>query len=175
MRNKKNKKEKNYLSDNFFLVGLGQDSHKFSKDGNKKLVLGGFIVPNEIGLEADSDGDIILHAMFNAISQAIGDYSLGYYADNLYKKGIEDSKEYLKIILNKLYEKKMRINNVGVMIEAKKPRLEPYNGNIKNALSKILKIGRDRIGITFTSGDELTSFGRGVGMQCFVILSLISN
>ena len=88
-----------------FRIGFGQDSHPFSGDKNKKLILGGCIIPNETGLEADSDGDVILHALFNAISSAIGDRSLDYYAGPMCKKGITDSKEYLKVILRKLNEK----------------------------------------------------------------------
>src|SRR3989344_3349379 len=54
-------------------IGIGQDSHKFSKDKNKKLVLGGLEIKDEVGFEANSDGDVILHALFNALSTAIGD------------------------------------------------------------------------------------------------------
>ncbi|MBI2557784.1 2-C-methyl-D-erythritol 4-phosphate cytidylyltransferase [Candidatus Woesearchaeota archaeon] len=154
-----------------FRIGFGQDSHRFSSNKNKKLVLGGHKL-NEIGLEADSDGDVILHALFNAISSAIGERSLGFYADAMYKKGITDSKEYLNIILNKLKEKNTEINNVSVMIEAAKPRLEKHTDNIKSSLSKILKINIQRIGIAYTSGEKLTSFGQGNGMQCFVVVTI---
>ncbi|MDP7476746.1 MAG: 2-C-methyl-D-erythritol 4-phosphate cytidylyltransferase, partial [Candidatus Woesearchaeota archaeon] len=53
-------------------VGIGQDSHKFSSNKNKKLILGGFKIGNETGFDANSDGDVILHALFNALSTAIG-------------------------------------------------------------------------------------------------------
>ena len=163
--------KRNNINTNF-RIGFGQDSHKFSKNKNKKLILGGYIVPNETGLEANSDGDIILHALFNAISSAIGERSLGFYADDMYKKGVTDSKEYLKIILNKLNQKSMKINNVSIMIEASKPKLEPHTDKIKSSLSKILNLEKERIGITYTSGDELTTFGQGKGMQCFVVVTV---
>jgi len=162
---------KRYNTSNF-RMGFGQDSHKFSKNKNRQLILGGCIIPNEIGLEANSDGDVILHALFNAISSAIGKKSLGFYADPMFKRGVTDSKEYLKVILNKLSKKNLKINNVSIMIEAKKPRLEAHTDNIKDSLSKILVLEKEKIGITYTSGDELTSFGQGKGMQCFVIVSL---
>ncbi len=157
-----------------FRIGIGHDSHKFSKDKNKRLILGGFTVPDEIGLEANSDGDVILHALFNAISTAIGERSLGFYADEMYTKGITDSKEYLKIIIEKINEKHLTLNNISISIEALKPKLEKYSEEIKNSLSKILKIEKERIGIAFTSGEGLTSFGRGEGMQCFAVVSLIN-
>ena len=154
-----------------FRVGFGQDSHKFSSDKNKKLILGGCTL-NEIGLEANSDGDVILHALFNAISSAIGEKSLGHYADEMYKNGIVASKEYLKVILEKLNQKNMKINNVSISIEAKKPKLEKYTENIKISLSKILGLEKEKIGIAYNSGEELSSFGKGQGMQCFVVVSL---
>lgn len=156
-------------------IGFGQDSHKFASNKNKKLVLGGCTIPNEIGLEANSDGDAILHALFNAISSAIGERSLGYYADKMCKKGITDSKEYLKAILNKLNQKDYKINNISIMVEAGKPKLERYTDSIKNSLSKILKTEKEKIGIAYTSGDKLTSFGQGKGMQCFVVMTIIHN
>ena len=155
-----------------FRIGFGQDSHRFSADKDKKLVLGGFIIPNDAGLEANSDGDVVLHALFNAISSAIGERSLGYYADEMCKKGINDSKEYLKVILNKLSSKNSKINNVSIMIEASKPRLDGHTEKIKDSLSKILKLSKDDIGITYTSGEGLTSFGQGKGMQCSAVVSL---
>ena len=88
------------------------------------------------------------------------------------RKGVTDSKEYLKVILNKLSKKNLKINNASIMIEAKKPKLEKYTGNIKNSLSKILNLEKEKIGIAYTSGDELTAFGQGKGMQCFVVVSI---
>ena len=155
-----------------FRGGVGQDSHRFSADKNKKLVLGGYVVPNEIGLEANSDGDVILHALFNAISSAISDRSLGYYSDEMCKKGITDSKEYLKVILDKLGQKNLKINNISIALEAGKPKLEMHTEKIKESLSKILDIEKEKIGITYTSGEGLTSFGQGKGMQCFALVML---
>lgn len=157
-----------------FRIGYGQDSHRFSSNKSRKLVLGGYIIPNEIGLEANSDGDVVLHALFNAISSAIGDKSLGYYADAMFNKGITDSKEYIKIILSKLNQKNFRINNVSIAIEAKKPKLEKYTEKIKNSLSRILKLEKESIGITYTSGEGLTLFWQGKGMQGFVVVSLFN-
>ena len=163
--------KKNNVTSNF-RIGFGQDSHPFSGNKNKKLVLGGYIISNETGLEADSDGDIILHALFNALSSAIGGRSLDYYAGPMCRKGITDSKEYLKVILRKLNEKAFKINNASISIEAARPKLEQHTDKIKNSLSKILSLEEEKIGITCTSGDKLTSFGKGEGIQCFCIINL---
>ena len=78
-------------------------------------------------------------------------------------------------MLKKLNEKNMLISNVSISIEAKKPNLEQHTNKIKESLSDILKIEVEDIGITCTSGDGLTSFGHGKGIQCFVSAALINN
>jgi len=76
------------------------------------------------------------------------------------------------VILNRLNQKNLKINNISISIEAKKPRLENHTDKIKDSLSKILDLEKENIGITYTSGDGLTSFGRGEGMQGFAVVSL---
>jgi len=147
-------------------IGIGQDSHRFTD--KKPLILGSVKISDKNGFKANSDGDVILHALFNALSTAIGDRSLGFYADKMFKEGITNSKKYLEFILNKVKDKGYKIINVAIMLECKKPKIDENIEKIKNALSKLLKIKKENIGIAATSGEELTEFGKGEGMQCFV-------
>ena len=135
-------------------------------------MMGGIKIENERGLEANSDGDVILHAIFNAIASSIGERSIGHYADDMCKKGIKDSKEYLKFILNILKEKEYIINNIGIALECKTPNISNIEDKIKASLSRLLSINDNQIGITATSGEELTEFGKGNGIQCFVIVGV---
>jgi len=153
-------------------VGIGQDSHKFVSC-DKPLVLGGVVVSEEPGLDAHSDGDVILHALFNAISSAIGGKSLGYYADPMCKQGITDSSEYLKVVLKMMVDKNLKINNIALMIECKKPRLSSYEDRIIENIARLCSIVKGNVGIAVTSGEELTVFGRGEGIQVFSVVSLI--
>ncbi len=153
-------------------VGLGQDSHRFS-ERKKPLVLGGYVVPNERGLEANSDGDVVLHSLFNALSSALGGRSLGITADEMCRKGVTDSRKYLKAIIERMNAEKLAIGNISLCIEAKKPKLEQHHDSIKKSLCTILAIGEGQIGLTFTSGEGLTGFGRGEGMQCLCMATLI--
>ena len=152
-------------------IGVGIDSHKFT-DKKKPLIIGGVKIADNGGFEANSDGDVVLHALFNALSTAIGMKSLGFYADKMLENGITDSKRYLEFILDKVEEKNLKINNVAIMLEGKKPKIDGHTGKIKASLSKILKIKGECIGIAATSGEELTEFGKGLGMQCFVVVTL---
>lgn len=159
---------------NDFRIGLGQDSHMFEDDRSQKgLTLAGIHFPDQPKLKANSDGDVILHAIFNALSQAIGDMSLGFYADEACEKGIKDSNKYLDIILKKVHQQKFKINSLGLMLECKTPKIDPLVPKLKKSLSSILGLLPARIGITATSGEHLTLFGAGLGIQCFAIVSLI--
>ncbi|MBD3330119.1 2-C-methyl-D-erythritol 4-phosphate cytidylyltransferase [Candidatus Peregrinibacteria bacterium] len=162
-------KPKNYL------VGIGQDSHIF-EEKKKGLVLGACKFLDEPKLKANSDGDVLLHAISNALSQAIGEGSLGLFADKMCKeKGIKDSTKYIKKILNKVKRKGFKINNLGIMLECKKPKIDPISHELKSSLSSLLNIEPAQIGITATSGEHATLFGQGHGIQCFAIVSIIKS
>ena len=154
-------------------IGIGSDSHRLI-DG-KKLAIGGVKLDEGYGFEANSDGDVILHALFNAISTALGMKSLGFYADRMFDKGIKDSRKYLEFILRKMNEKKLKIQNVAIMLEGKRPKIDGNIDKIKGSLSRLLKIKEENIGIAATSGEGLTEFGKGNGMHCVCVVSLKDN
>lgn len=154
-------------------VGFGTDSHRFEKQGKRPLVLGAVRISDTGGLHANSDGDVILHAVFNAISQACGGESLGYYADPLFKKGITDSSQYLKIALRMAADHGYRIQNIGVMVEAHRPRIPIEEVmRMKQAIASLCDIPVQDIGITFTSGEGLTPFGKGEGILAQAVVTL---
>mgnify|MGYP000940299310 CR=1 FL=1 len=156
-------------------VGLGHDSHAFEAEGSAKpLVLGGVVFSGCPGLLANSDGDVVLHALFNALSQAVGGRSLGVYADAMCARGVTDSSAYLAVALDMVRRAGYTIGNVGISIEARRPRIEPMAGQMKATIARLLDVDEDRVGITATSGEGLTSFGRGEGIQVFVIVNLVS-
>jgi 2-C-methyl-D-erythritol 2,4-cyclodiphosphate synthase len=155
-------------------VGFGSDSHRFEKNGAKPLVLGGVELSSEGGLEANSDGDVILHALFNALSQACGGESIGRYVDPLFAKGITDSKQYLPIALDMVKSLEYRICNIGIMIEAKRPFIPAEtNKKIVRSIARLTSLDERNIGITYTSGEGLTAFGRGEGILAQAVVSLV--
>ncbi len=156
-------------------IGFGIDSHRFidaKMDDDKKLKLGGVEIQGHKGFLANSDGDVILHALFNAISQALGEHSISYYADEMHEKGIDDSSEYMKVILKIMDERSYSIGNVGIMLEGKEPKILPIEDEIKESIAKILNVTEEKIGITATTGEGLSAFGKGLGMQCYCVVSL---
>ena len=77
-----------------------------------------------------------------------------------------------ELILDKIKKRGYKIGNVAIMLEGKKPRIDGYADKIKSSLSKLLKVREENIGIAATSGEGLTEFGKGNGMQCFAAASL---
>jgi len=152
-------------------VGFGQDSHRFST-ATKPLVLAGICVSKTGGLVAKSDGDVVLHALINAISSALGGGSLSVFADKICANGERNSIKYLAEILFKMRDKKFQIENVSIAIEAAQPKLEKRFPRFKKNLGKLLGVSTTQIGITVTSGENLTAWGRGEGIQTFVFILL---
>ncbi len=152
-------------------VGLGQDSHVFdSENSSKVLVLGGVTFQNEVPLKGNSDADVVLHSITNAISGITGKNILGKIADELcFNKGITDSKIYLLEAAKFLSPYK--IDHISISVECKTPKISPKIDDMKKSIAAILDISETDIGITATSGEELTSFGQGKGIQSLSIVT----
>ncbi len=151
---------------------VGQDSHRFEEENTQKeLVLGGTVIPGCPGLAANSDGDVILHAITNCISGITGVNILGKIADDMCKQGIKDSKIYLKRAVEDL-PFGCKIEHLSLTVEAARPKLAPHIEEIKNSIGKLLGISPDCIGLTATTGEGLTAFGQGLGISVFGILTV---
>lgn len=152
-------------------VGIGQDSHRFDFENkcNKKLVLAGVVFEDETPMLANSDGDVVLHAITNAISGITTKNILGDVTGKILKSGVIDSKVYLREALKYL---KGKIIHVSISIECKKPRISPKISEMRKCLSDLLNIGEESIGITATSGEDLTEFGKGNGINVFACVTV---
>jgi 2-C-methyl-D-erythritol 2,4-cyclodiphosphate synthase len=154
-------------------VGIGQDSHRFDFDNkDKKLVLGGIVFEGEPPLKGNSDADVVLHSITNAISGVTCVNILGDISDELcLGQGITDSSVYLREAMK--YLKDYRIVHLSLSIECKRPKISPRIGELRQSLSVLLNIPENCIGITATSGEELTPFGQGLGIQVLSIITVI--
>ena len=150
---------------------IGQDSHRFGELCDGTLIkLGGTDIPFDKPIVANSDGDVVLHAITNAVSGFTGINILGGEADKIcIEEGIKDSSVYLKKALE--YMTDGRIIHCSVTIECLRPKLMPYIPQMKESIGNLLGIPASSVGITATTGEGLTGFGRGEGIQVFAILS----
>ena len=160
---------------------IGQDSHRFVELGlngkpkemkdNTRLVLGGYHIIDGTPLKANSDGDVMLHALTNAVSGITCVNVMGEIADRMCRDdGIKDSKMYLLEALK--YLKDRQITSVSFSLECRYPYLAPHIENIRLSIADILQISPSKIGITATSGEALTSFGRGEGIMVFCSITV---
>lgn len=152
-------------------TGLGQDSHRFLPDDfSKPLVISGVIFEDCPGFKANSDGDVVYHAICNAITSVTGIKILGGIADDLcLKDGITDSSVYLLAALDTLG--KQMITHIAITIEGKRPIFSSKILQMRTNIAKICKLDLSQVGITATSGEGLTDFGCGEGVQAFAVIT----
>lgn len=152
-------------------VGIGYDIHSLERD--RKLILGGVQIPYELGLLGHSDGDVLLHAVCDAMLGAAGMRDIGHHfpdTDPQYK-GIS-SLVLLEKVYDMLDQKNFRVNNLDAVIVAERPKLSAYLDQMKSSIAKILKIELDRVSIKATTAEELGPIGQGQGMAAYAIISL---
>ena len=159
-----------------FKMGIGQDSHRIQEPAaGKDLVLGGVTLKEPYALEGNSDSDVILHAITNAISGVTGRPVLGPVADGMCKAGVTDSAAYLQKSLEDLDAIGFRLSHVSVSIEAKRPKILPVLPAIVGRVAELCGMSIEDVGITATTGEGLTDFGKGLGIQAFAIVTAMRH
>lgn len=158
-----------------FRCAIGQDSHAFEVPEaafGKPLILGGYVIPAFTrSLRANSDGDVLLHALTNAISGITCRNILGRPADILCARGITDSREYLKLALKDLSAMQYVLCHISFSVECKTPHLSAHIDAIRSSVATLCGISPDCVGLTATSGEELTEVGRGQGISVFCMIT----
>lgn len=153
-------------------VGLGQDSHRFvSGDTKKPCILAGIVFPDTPGLKAESDGDVVFHAICNAISSLSGVLILGDKADTLcHQRGITDSRVYLEEALKTLPNDELV--HIAISLEGRRPHFKEHIPAMRQSIAEVCQVPVERVGITATSGEGLTEFGLGVGLQALALVTV---
>jgi len=152
-------------------TGIGQDSHRFLPGkSTKPCIIGGLMFIDVPGFHANSDGDVVLHAICNAISSLTHVLILGNIADDLcLKDGITDSEVYLVEAMKTLGEQ--QVTHVAVTIEAKKPKFKSRLIEMRQNIARLMHLDISQVGITATSGEGLTEVGCGEGVQALAIVT----
>jgi len=157
------------------MIGFGYDSHRFSDKG--KLYIGGIEIPADFGVIAHSDGDVLIHALIDALLGAAGLGDIGtLYPDTDAKyKDISSSvllKETMNIINNRYV-----ILNIDATIVLEKPKLISYKEQIRTNIAKLCSIHEDRVNIKAKTNEKMGFVGRSEGIQCYVAcqIDLINN
>ena len=150
--------------------GIGFDIHKLIK--NKKLYLGGIRIPFHSGLKGHSDGDVILHAIIDAILGAIRKKDIGTYFPNTRKFKNIRSPKMLKPIIDNLNRFNFSINNLDINLICEKPKVSKYREKIINSLSNLMDLKKDLINLKGKTVEKLGLIGKEKAIACEVIVSI---
>lgn len=157
-----------------FRVGLGYDVHRL--DEGESLWLGGVEIPHQKGTVAHSDGDVVIHALADALLGAAGLSDIGtYFPDTDMAFKDIDSKKLLAEVVAALKNEGYRIGNVDCVISAQQPKLKPHIPSMKSVLAKILKISVEDVGIKATTTEKLGFEGREEGISVQAIALVIKD
>jgi len=150
--------------------GIGFDIHKLIK--NKKLFLGGVKIPFHSGLKGHSDGDVVLHAITDAILGALRRKDIGtYFPNNKKYKNIRSTK-MLKPVVENLYKSNFSINNLDINLICEQPKVSKYRVKIINSISKLTNINKDKINLKGKTVEKLGLIGKEKAIACEVIISI---
>ena len=152
-------------------IGQGYDAHKF-KDGGK-LILGGVDVPYKKGMEAHSDGDVVIHALCDALlgAMALGDIGKHFPDTDDSYKGI-DSRILLKEVMIKVREGGMKLGNADITIIAQEPKLALYIQSMREILAADMSTALNNVSVKATTTEKMgfTGRGEGIAVQAVVLL-----
>ncbi len=156
-------------------TGIGQDSHRFlNVESSKRCIIAGCAFESVPGFNANSDGDVVYHAICNAITSLTGVLILGGLADDLcLKHGITDSEVYLVEAMKTLG--KQQVTHVAITIEAKRPHFKKHLEKMRQNIARVMRLELTDVGLTATTGEGLTDFGCGDGVQAFAIVTTMET
>lgn len=152
-------------------IGNGFDVHKFID--NTRLVLGGVTIPYEKGLEAHSDGDVLIHALCDAIlgALALGDIGQHFPDSDQQYKGI-DSRLLLRHVVSLMQQHRFHIGNADMTIIAQAPKMAPHIMAMRANLAADLHTAIDNISVKATTTERLGFTGRGEGIAVIATVLL---
>lgn len=149
-------------------IGQGYDAHRFAQ--GRPLVLGGVRIPHERGLAAHSDGDVLVHALCDALLGAAGLGDMGrHFPDSSAEFAGIDSRILLRRVVALLHEHAMRVANVDVTVVAQAPKLAPHIDSMRDGLSSDLQLDPSRVNVKATTTEGMGFAGRGEGVAAYAV------
>jgi 2-C-methyl-D-erythritol 2,4-cyclodiphosphate synthase len=153
------------------LIGQGIDAHRFAS--GRPLVLGGVRVEHDEGLAAHSDGDVVIHALCDALLGAAGLGDIGrHFPDTDEAFSGIDSRILLRRVMESLVRLGLFVHNVDITVVAQRPRLAPYVADMNRTLAADLECPAERVNVKATTTERMGFTGRGEGIAAFAVVLL---
>ena len=145
-------------------IGFGYDSHVFT-DAAKPLVLGGVLIPDSPGLKAHSDGDVLIHAVIDALfgAAALGDIGSHFPDTDAAWKGA-DSALLLETAMAEVRAAGHQLGNLDVTVICERPRLRPHVEAIRARLARILGVDVAQVSVKGKTNEKMDDVGAGKGI-----------
>jgi 2-C-methyl-D-erythritol 2,4-cyclodiphosphate synthase len=155
-------------------IGHGYDVHRFGP--GDKLILGGVSIPYEHGFVAHSDGDVLIHALIDALlgAAALGDIGQ-HFPDTDAKWQGANSRQFLTAVVAMIASKGYKLGNVDITIVAQQPKMLPHLDKMRLNLAADISCNIDQINIKATTTEELGFAGRKEGIACHAVALLVSS
>lgn len=150
-------------------IGIGYDIHRLIED--RKLIIGGVEIPYIKGLLGYSDGDVLAHAVSDALlgALALGDIGQHFPNTDPQYEGIS-SMEILKKVMEMVSAKGYAVNNLDTMIITEEPKIYPFREKIVGRMSDVMGVEKDRVSIKATTNEEVGSLGRGDAIAAYAVV-----
>lgn len=152
-----------------FRVGLGHDTHRL--EAGRRLIIGGVEVPHERGAVAHSDGDVLLHALIDALlgAAALGDIG-EWFPDTDPRWAGADSAALLTPVLERLQEDGWRVANVDAIVFTQRPKLSAFKGRIELRIAELLSLPVEAVNVKAKTGERVGPIGREEALAAEVVV-----
>lgn len=152
-------------------VGLGYDIHRLAE--GRRLLLGGVELPFEKGEDGHSDGDVLYHAITDAVlgASGLGDIGSFFPPEEAKWKGA-DSAELLKTVMEKVYTEGWKIENLDCVVKLEKPKFIPYRQKVIESIARTLDIAPDQVFVKAKTGEKLPPVGTSEAVEASVVCLL---
>lgn len=157
-----------------FRIGYGYDVHALGQ--GRPLVLGGVVIPHERGCIAHSDGDVVLHAICDALlgAAALGDIGLHFPDTSAEFSGV-DSTLLLERCIEMLGERGYAVGNIDCTISMQRPKLRPYIDRMRERIASVMEIPVDRVSVKATTTERLGFEGREEGVSVAAVALIVKK
>jgi 2-C-methyl-D-erythritol 2,4-cyclodiphosphate synthase len=152
-------------------IGSGFDVHAFGPGDN--IVLGGVRIAHSRGVVAHSDGDVVLHALCDALLGAAGLGDIGMHfpdTDPVWKGA--NSRRFVEAVLEMLKVRRFRVGNVDITLLAQAPKLSPHRLDIRRSIAQMLGVTENQVNIKATTTEHLGFIGRSEGLAAQAVVLL---
>ena len=156
-----------------YRVGFSKDIHRLVE--NRKLIIGGVVVPFELGELAHSDGDVLYHALAESILGALALGDLGkHFPDNSEKTLNMDSAIIVKEVAKMMKEAGYCVNNVDIFVSLERPKLKDYIQEMRQNVASLLEVEVDRVSIKAGTNEGCGEVGQGKAIEATSMVLLKS-